>query len=221
MEIRFTIGASTTKFLIPTLRADSNLMSKLVSCLKRFPPIHKIIRTIRPSTIARRWRAASRIRPGITPNGANWFYQWTKHCVARYGAGEVASWYWEVWNEPNISYWHGSRAEYFKLYDYAVDGVRRALPDARVGGPETAGGPGGRFLGDFLEHCAAGTNYVTGKSARRLILFHFTPKARRNLLTATSAWAWPTSSKTSPTPLPSFRHFLFSKTARDHRRIRS
>lgn len=101
-------------------------------------------------------------------------YQWTKHCVARYGAGEVASWYWEVWNEPNISYWHGSRAEYFKLYDYAVDGVRRALPDARVGGPETAGGPGGRFLGDFLEHCAAGTNYVTGKIGSPLdfISFH-------------------------------------------------
>ncbi|HTV62803.1 MAG TPA: beta-xylosidase [Verrucomicrobiae bacterium] len=101
-------------------------------------------------------------------------YQWTKHCVARYGAGEVASWYWEVWNEPNISYWHGSRADYFKLYDYAVDGVRRALPDARVGGPETAGGPGGRFLGDFLEHCATGTNYVTGKIGSPLdfISFH-------------------------------------------------
>jgi xylan 1,4-beta-xylosidase len=101
-------------------------------------------------------------------------YRWTRHCVARYGADEVAQWYWEVWNEPNISYWHGSPADYFKLYDYAVAGVRRALPNARVGGPETAGGPGGTFLREFLEHCAHGANYVSGKTGSPLdfISFH-------------------------------------------------
>jgi xylan 1,4-beta-xylosidase len=101
-------------------------------------------------------------------------YQWTKHCVEKYGAAEVKRWYWEVWNEPNISYWHGSHADYFKLYDYAVDGVRRALPDAKVGGPETAGGTGGKFLREFLEHCARGTNFVTGKIGSPLdfISFH-------------------------------------------------
>jgi xylan 1,4-beta-xylosidase len=101
-------------------------------------------------------------------------YQWTKHCVDKYGATEVQQWYWEVWNEPNIGYWHGSPKEYFKLYDYAVDGVRRAWPDARVGGPETAGGPGGSFLRDFLNHCAHGTNYVTGRIGSPLdfISFH-------------------------------------------------
>ena len=101
-------------------------------------------------------------------------YQWTRHCVERYGRSEVEKWYWEVWNEPNIFYWHGSRADYFKLYDYAVDGVRRALPTARVGGPETAGGPGGTFLRDFLNHCAHGTNYVTGKIGSPLdfVSFH-------------------------------------------------
>jgi xylan 1,4-beta-xylosidase len=101
-------------------------------------------------------------------------YQWAKHCVDKYGADEVNKWYWEVWNEPNISYWHGTHQDYFKLYDYAVEGVRRALPTARVGGPETAGGPGGKFLGEFLEHCAHGTNYVTGKIGSPLdfISFH-------------------------------------------------
>ena len=101
-------------------------------------------------------------------------YQWTKHCVEKYGRAEVEQWYWEVWNEPNISYWHGSHEDYFKLYDYAVDGVRRALPTARVGGPEVAGGPGGKFLGEFLEHCAHGTNYVSGKIGSPLdfISFH-------------------------------------------------
>jgi xylan 1,4-beta-xylosidase len=101
-------------------------------------------------------------------------YQWTKHCVEKYGAGEVNKWYWEVWNEPNISYWHGSHEDYFKLYDYAMDGVRRALPTARVGGPEVAGGSGGNFLREFLNHCAHGTNYVTGKTGSPLdfISFH-------------------------------------------------
>lgn len=101
-------------------------------------------------------------------------YQWAKHCVEKYGRAEVNQWYWEVWNEPNIFYWHASRADYFKLYDYAVDGVRRALPTARVGGPETAGGAGGKFLGEFLEHCLRGTNYVTGKIGSPLdfISFH-------------------------------------------------
>jgi|SRR5665213_1050451 len=101
-------------------------------------------------------------------------YQWVKHCVEKYGADEVNKWYWEVWNEPNISYWHGSHQDYFKLYDYAVDGVRRALPTARVGGPEVAGGPGGNFLREFLNHCAHGTNYVTGQIGSPLdfISFH-------------------------------------------------
>ena len=101
-------------------------------------------------------------------------YEWTRHCVTRYGQAEVEQWYWEVWNEPNIMYWHGTPEEYFKLYDYAVDGVRRALPTARVGGPETAGGPGGRFLFLFLTHCSTGTNYATGKIGSPLdfVSFH-------------------------------------------------
>jgi len=104
----------------------------------------------------------------------NLAYEWTKHCVEKYGKVEVEKWYWEVWNEPNIMYWHGTHEDYFKLYDYAIAGVRRALPTARVGGPETAGGPGGKFLHEFLQHCAHGTNYVTGKIGSPLdfISFH-------------------------------------------------
>lgn len=90
-------------------------------------------------------------------------YQWAKHCVERYGRAEVEQWYWEVWNEPNIGYWQGTREDFFKLHDYAIHGVRRALPTARVGGPHNAQGAGGTFLRDFLEHCLRGKNYVTGE----------------------------------------------------------
>jgi xylan 1,4-beta-xylosidase len=89
-------------------------------------------------------------------------YQWVKHCVEKYGAKEVEQWYWQVWNEPNIPYWRGTREEFRKLHDYAIDAVRRALPTARVGGPDTAG-DGGQFMQEFLEHIVRGTNHATGK----------------------------------------------------------
>jgi xylan 1,4-beta-xylosidase len=89
-------------------------------------------------------------------------YQWVKHCVERYGRAEVEQWYWEVWNEANIpAYWSGSPEEFYKLHDYAVAAVRRALPTARVGGADVAGS-GGAFMDGFLRHVATGRNYATG-----------------------------------------------------------
>jgi xylan 1,4-beta-xylosidase len=90
-------------------------------------------------------------------------YQWVRHSVERYGRAEVEQWWWEVWNEANgASYWHATPEEFYKLHDYAVDAVRRALPTARVGGMDAAGS-GGKFMRDFLAHCARGTNYATGQ----------------------------------------------------------
>ncbi|HEY0945657.1 MAG TPA: beta-xylosidase [Opitutaceae bacterium] len=100
-------------------------------------------------------------------------YQWAKHCVDTYGAAEVEKWYWEVWNEPNGHYWSGTPEDFRKLHDYAIAGVRRALPTARVGGPHTAG-HGGQFMKDFLEHCLRGTNHATGERGTPLdfVAFH-------------------------------------------------
>jgi xylan 1,4-beta-xylosidase len=94
-------------------------------------------------------------------------YQWVKHSVERYGKKEVESWYWELWNEPNISYWKGTMDEYIKLYDYTADAVKRALPTAKVGGPEVTG-PGWDksrvWMRAFFDHVTKGKNYVTGKT---------------------------------------------------------
>jgi xylan 1,4-beta-xylosidase len=90
-------------------------------------------------------------------------YQWTKHCVERYGREEVEQWYFEVWNEPNgPAYWRATPDEFNKLHDYAVAGVRRALPTARVGGPDVAG-HGGKFMEGFMQHIVSGKNYATGE----------------------------------------------------------
>ncbi len=100
-------------------------------------------------------------------------FQWVKHCVERYGRAEVETWFWEVWNEANIGYWKGTPEEFRKLHDYAIDGVKRALPTARVGGPDTAGS-GGMFTRGFLDHCLRGTNFATGQVGTPLdfISFH-------------------------------------------------
>ena len=104
-------------------------------------------------------------------------YQWVRHCVEKYGPQEVASWYWEVWNEPDISYWHGTWEEYEKLYDYTARAVKRALPSARIGGPAVTGPSSlqaAGFLRHFLEHCDRGANFTTGHAGAPLdfITYH-------------------------------------------------
>jgi xylan 1,4-beta-xylosidase len=104
-------------------------------------------------------------------------YEWTKHCVEKYGRAEVETWYWETWNEANIGYWRGTPEEFRKLHDYAIDGVRRALPTAKVGGPDTAG-HGGQFTRDFFEHVLRGTNHATGKTGTPIDFLSFHAKGR-------------------------------------------
>lgn len=104
-------------------------------------------------------------------------YEWVKHSVERYGKQEVVTWLWEVWNEPDIPYWSGTFEEYCKLYDYAVDGLKRACPECVVGGPHTTSPRSDKaytFLTNFIEHCLRGENYATGETGTPLeyIGFH-------------------------------------------------
>jgi xylan 1,4-beta-xylosidase len=108
---------------------------------------------------------------------AELIYQWVLHSVQRYGKKEVENWYWELWNEPDGSYWGGTLEEYLKLYDYSADAAKRALPSIKIGGPHVTGPAGKRgadFLHEFLKHCISGKNYVTGETGTALdfIAFH-------------------------------------------------
>jgi xylan 1,4-beta-xylosidase len=106
-------------------------------------------------------------------------FQFVQHLRERYSDAEVQTWLWEVWNEPDISYWKGTREEYFKLYDSGVEAVLRALPEARIGGPDSTG-PGNpkaaEFLRAFLDHCAHQKNYANGKVGSHLDFISFHPK---------------------------------------------
>ena len=78
--------------------------------------------------------------PRTTTSGRSLVYQFAQHLVDRYGADEVAQWYFEVWNEPNIDFWTG-QAEGGDLFRTVRScGARHQTSDSglRVGGPATA-----------------------------------------------------------------------------------
>ncbi|MGH8182458.1 MAG: GH39 family glycosyl hydrolase [Rhodanobacteraceae bacterium] len=74
-----------------------------------------------------------------------------RHLVKRYGIDEVATWYFEVWNEPNLDFWGGDpkQATYFKLYDHTARDLKSVSPRLRVGGPATAQAA---WVTAFLDH---------------------------------------------------------------------
>jgi xylan 1,4-beta-xylosidase len=79
--------------------------------------------------------------------------QFARHLVDRYGIDEVAQWYFEVWNEPNIDFWGGvpRKKSYFELYDHTAKDLKSVSPRLRVGGPATAAAA---WVDDFLKHTA-------------------------------------------------------------------
>jgi xylan 1,4-beta-xylosidase len=102
---------------------------------------------------------------------------YTAHLKERYGR-QVDDWLWEVWNEPDIGYWHGTPEEYDRLYDLSAAAIRGVLPKARIGGPEATGisEKSEIFLRQFLEHCAHGTNAATGGKGAPLNFISYHPK---------------------------------------------
>jgi len=74
-----------------------------------------------------------------------------RHIEQRYGKDEVRSWYFEVWNEPNLSgFWEGGdQKAYFELYDLTAKTIKSIDPALRVGGPSTAGAA---WVPEFLSH---------------------------------------------------------------------
>lgn len=102
------------------------------------------------------------------------------HMKDRYGSA-ISGWLWEVWNEPDISYFHGTPEEYDRLYDVTAAAIRDVLPDAKIGGPESTGVASSHaeaFLRQFLAHCAHGNNAATGATGAPLDFISFHPKGR-------------------------------------------
>ncbi|HWP06317.1 MAG TPA: hypothetical protein VNN72_11265 [Polyangiaceae bacterium] len=100
--------------------------------------------------------------------------EWAGHAARRYP--DVADrWLWELWNEPDFAYFQGTADEFEKLYDYTEAALHDVMPGAPLGGPAVALAESPLFQ-QFLEHCASGTNAVSGGTGTRLDLVTFHAK---------------------------------------------
>jgi xylan 1,4-beta-xylosidase len=84
-------------------------------------------------------------KPNVAPpkDYAKWdalIRAFAQNLIDRYGSDEVAQWYFEVWNEPNIDFWVGQpkQSTYFELYSHTARALKSVSPRLRVGGPASA-----------------------------------------------------------------------------------
>jgi hypothetical protein len=93
-----------------------------------------------------------------------------RHCVDRYGLGEVRNWYFEIWNEPdNHAEWNQDPSSFFALYDYFEQALHRVDGELKAGGPAVKQWEdGSRIFRAFLDHCDHGANYKTGGYGARV-----------------------------------------------------
>lgn len=86
-----------------------------------------------------------------------------RHLIARYGRDEVRSWYFEVWNEPNLAgFWErGDQKAYFDLYENSARAIKAIDPQLKVGGPSTAGAAWVPELLDFAAARGLPVDFVT------------------------------------------------------------
>jgi xylan 1,4-beta-xylosidase len=109
-----------------------------------------------PSTLSSGGQTAFHYRANVTPprDYAQWsvlIRKLVKHWVDRYGIEEVRQWFFEVWNEPNLTaFGSGKQNEYFELYRYTAESIKSVDRVLRVGGPATADNA---WIGDFLNFC--------------------------------------------------------------------
>ncbi|MGI8469603.1 MAG: GH39 family glycosyl hydrolase [Pyrinomonadaceae bacterium] len=109
-----------------------------------------------PATLSSGNKTVFHYRGNVTPpkdykNWATLIKKIVSHWVERYGVEEVREWFFEIWNEPNLkAFWTGKKADYFKLYKYTAEAIKKVDKSLKVGGPATAKNA---WISDFVEYC--------------------------------------------------------------------
>ena len=112
--------------------------------------------SLMPGALASGNKTVFRYQGNVTPpkdygQWATLIRKLTEHWVERYGVEEVRTWYFEVWNEPNLHhFWTGTQADYFELYRYTVEAIKGVDGGLRVGGPATAKN---QWIKEFVAFC--------------------------------------------------------------------
>lgn len=109
-----------------------------------------------PGPLASGKRTVFKYQANITPpkNYKQWavlIESLVSHCVERYGESEVEEWLFEVWNEPNLKiFWSGTQRDYFRLYRYTAEAIKKVSASFKVGGPATAKS---EWIEEFVDFC--------------------------------------------------------------------
>ena len=109
-----------------------------------------------PGVLASGSRTVFSYEANVTPprdykEWATLIERFVSHAVERYGEQEVSKWFFEVWNEPNLKqFWSGSRRDYFRLYRYTAEAIKKISPSLKVGGPATAKSD---WIEEFVDFC--------------------------------------------------------------------
>ncbi|MFL6660297.1 MAG: GH39 family glycosyl hydrolase [Massilia sp.] len=147
-----TLICQSNEFVYSFFNADQ-IFDFLVSIGMR--PIVEL--SFMPSTLSSGGNIVFHYKGNITPprEMAQWgelMRRLAQHWVDRYGVDEVAQWYFEVWNEPNLpAFWTGDQALYFELYRTTITAIKGVDARLRVGGPATAGNA---WIPEFQQYCA-------------------------------------------------------------------
>jgi xylan 1,4-beta-xylosidase len=131
-------------------------VDKVLDALQRLGLRPRVELSFMPVALASGTATISDEESNVTPprDYAEWgrlVGAFARHCLERYGLDEIAQWYYEVWNEPNIDFWTGSQRDYWKLYDTSAAALKAVSPRLRVGGPVSARGA---WVAEMISHCS-------------------------------------------------------------------
>lgn len=157
-----TLMCEKDKFLYSFFNADQICDFLLSIGMKPFVEL-----SFMPSTLASGSKTVFHYGANVTPPTDN--AQWAllvstlaKHWVDRYGIEEVGSWFFEVWNEPNLpAFWTGSQAQYFDFYRSTAVALKNVDQRLQLGGPATANNEWIAELVDFCEQNNAPLDFVS------------------------------------------------------------
>ena len=146
-----TLICQNEKFLYSFFNTDQIFDFLLSIGMKPFVEL-----SFMPLTLSSGGKTVFHYKANVTPpkNYKDWarlIKKLVSHWVERYGVKEVRTWFFEVWNEPNLkAFWTGNQADYFKLYKYTVKAIKGVDESLKVGGPATAKN---EWIADFVEFC--------------------------------------------------------------------
>lgn len=109
-----------------------------------------------PTALASGRKTVFNYKSNVTPprdytQWATLIQKLVSHWIERYGVTEVRTWFFEVWNEPNLkAFWSGTQGDYFRLYRHTAEAIKSVDASLRVGGPATARS---EWIEDFVHFC--------------------------------------------------------------------